>query len=78
MGVDQVLQVEMVLPNGYHVKFGPTEWEDASAEGFAYPRTKVVSGEYAEATRMNKMRRNGSGELVPKTLILILVICGLL
>lgn len=44
MGVDQVLQVEMVLPNGYHVKFGPTEWEDASAEGFAVPRTKVVSG----------------------------------
>ena len=44
MGVDQVLQVEMVLPNGYHVKFGPTEWEDASAEGFATPRSKVVSG----------------------------------
>ena len=42
--MDQVLQVEMVLPNGYHVKFGPTEWEDASAEGFAVPRTKVVSG----------------------------------
>ena len=34
----------MGLPNGYHVKFGPTEWEDASAEGFAVPRTKVVSG----------------------------------
>ncbi len=44
MGVDQVLQVEMVLPNGYHVKFGPTEWEDASADGFVFPRTKVVSG----------------------------------
>ena len=43
-GVDQVLQVEMVLPNGYHVKFGPTEWEDASAEGFVVPRTKIVSG----------------------------------
>ena len=42
--MDQVLQVEMVLPNGYHVKFGPTEWEDASAEGFAVPRTTVVSG----------------------------------
>ena len=27
-----------------HVKFGPTEWEDASAEGFIVPRTKVVSG----------------------------------
>ena len=44
MGVDQVIQLEMVLPNGYHVKFGPTEWEDASAEGFAVPRTTVVSG----------------------------------
>ncbi len=44
MGVDQVLQVEMVLPNGHHVKFGPTEWEDASADGFIVPHTKVVSG----------------------------------
>ncbi len=43
-GVDQVVQLEMVLPNGAHVKFGPTEWEDASAEGFIVPRTKVVSG----------------------------------
>ena len=42
--MDQVLQVEMVLPNGSHVKFGPTEWEDASAEGFVVPRTTVVSG----------------------------------
>jgi|SaaInl74LU_5_DNA_1037368.scaffolds.fasta_scaffold11346_3 hypothetical protein len=44
MGVDQVLQVEMVLPNGSHVRFGPTEWEDASGDGFTVPRTKVVSG----------------------------------
>eukprot|EP00555_Chaetoceros_dichaeta_P003497 CAMPEP_0198248814 /NCGR_PEP_ID=MMETSP1447-20131203/491_1 /TAXON_ID=420782 /ORGANISM="Chaetoceros dichaeta, Strain CCMP1751" /LENGTH=733 /DNA_ID=CAMNT_0043933295 /DNA_START=60 /DNA_END=2261 /DNA_ORIENTATION=+ len=44
LGVDQVLQIEMVLPNGYHVKFGPTEWEDASAEGFIVPRTTGVSG----------------------------------
>ncbi|KAK1741548.1 FAD-binding domain-containing protein, partial [Skeletonema marinoi] len=43
-GVDQVVRLEMVLPNGVHVKFGPTEWEDASAEGFTVPRTKVVSG----------------------------------
>lgn len=42
--MDQVLQVEMVLPNGSHVKFGPTKWEDASAEGFVVPRTTVVSG----------------------------------
>ena len=26
------------------MKFGPTEWEDASTEGFIVPRTKVVSG----------------------------------
>mmetsp|Transcript_5174 Transcript_5174/g.8837 ORF Transcript_5174/g.8837 Transcript_5174/m.8837 type:complete len:742 (+) Transcript_5174:103-2328(+) len=43
-GVDQVVQLEMVLPNGVHVKFGPTEWEDASAEGFIVPKTKVVTG----------------------------------
>mmetsp|Transcript_8477 Transcript_8477/g.10697 ORF Transcript_8477/g.10697 Transcript_8477/m.10697 type:complete len:636 (-) Transcript_8477:263-2170(-) len=41
-GADQVLQVEMVLPNGHHVRFGPTEWEDA--EGFIVPRTIDVSG----------------------------------
>eukprot|EP00984_Skeletonema_dohrnii_P002420 scaffold833_cov109-Skeletonema_dohrnii-CCMP3373.AAC.2 len=39
-----VVQLEMVLPNGAHVKFGPTDWEDASAEGFTVPRTKLVSG----------------------------------
>eukprot|EP00985_Skeletonema_marinoi_P006271 scaffold2716_cov205-Skeletonema_marinoi.AAC.1 len=39
-----VVQLEMVLPNGAHVKFGPTEWEDASAEGFVVPCTKFVSG----------------------------------
>ena len=44
MGADQVLQIEMVLPNAYHVKFGPTEWEDASENGFIVPRTTVVSG----------------------------------
>jgi len=43
-GVDQVLQVEMVLPNGQHVKFGPIEWEDASADGFIVPKTTSVAG----------------------------------
>lgn len=43
-GVDQVLQVEMVLPNGEHVKFGPAEWEDASADGFIVPKTTSVAG----------------------------------
>lgn len=41
-GVDQVLMLEMVLPNGYHVKFGPTEWE--AAEGYHVPKTLKVSG----------------------------------
>lgn len=41
-GADQVLQIEMVLPNGQHVRFGPTEWE--SAEGYTAPRTTAVTG----------------------------------
>jgi len=41
-GVDQVLQIEAVLPNGEHVRFGPTQWEDD--EGYFYPRTTKVSG----------------------------------
>lgn len=44
LGVDQVLQVEMVLPNGQHVKFGPVEWQDASADGFMVPKTISVTG----------------------------------
>ena len=42
--MDQVLQVEMVLPNGQHVKFGPVEWEDASEDGFIAPKTTSVGG----------------------------------
>jgi len=41
-GVDQVVQIEMVLPNGQHVKFGPTEWE--IVEGFDVPQTRSVTG----------------------------------
>ena len=41
-GADQVTQLEMVLPNGHHVKFGPSEWEDE--EGYDVPRTTTVSG----------------------------------
>jgi len=44
IGVDQVLHIEMVLPNGHHVRFGPTQWEDASADGYTVPRTIDVSG----------------------------------
>jgi hypothetical protein len=41
-GVDQVLQVEMVLPNGEHVRFGPVEWDNA--DGFIVPKTTSVAG----------------------------------
>jgi len=42
VGVDQVLELEMVLPDGRHVKFGPTEWEQK--EGMLYPQTTKVTG----------------------------------
>jgi FAD/FMN-containing dehydrogenase len=41
-GVDQVLLLEMVLPSGQHVKFGPTAWE--ARGGGPYPATTAVSG----------------------------------
>jgi len=41
-GADQVLMIEMVLPNGYHVRFGPTQWQADSS--YLYPRTTTVSG----------------------------------
>ena len=42
LGVDQVLELQMVLADGRHVKFGPTAWQDAP--GFVYPQTTVVTG----------------------------------
>ena len=42
LGIDQVLHVEMVLPSGAHVRFGPTEWE--KRPGHAYHLTKKVDG----------------------------------
>jgi len=42
-GVDQVIQVDMVLPNGEHVRFGPTQWEDQD-DNFIYPSTTEVTG----------------------------------
>ena len=42
LGVDQVLEIEMVLANEMHVKFYPVEWEND--EGFKYPRTTKVEG----------------------------------
>ena len=42
VGVDQVLHVEMVLPSGVHVRFGPTDWEKDI--DMMYPRTTAVTG----------------------------------
>ena len=36
IGVDQILEFELVLPNGSHVKIFPSEWEDV--EGYVYPQ----------------------------------------
>ena len=42
VGVDQVLEIEMVLPDGRHVKFGPDSWR--VKEGYLYPQTTSVKG----------------------------------
>jgi len=42
LGVDQVLHVEMVLPSGVHVRFGPTEWVEDTDK--MYPTTTKVTG----------------------------------
>lgn len=42
LGIDQVLHVEMVLPSGKHVRFGPTEWKEE--EGRMYHLTTKVTG----------------------------------
>ncbi|EJK52138.1 hypothetical protein THAOC_28624 [Thalassiosira oceanica] len=42
-GADQVLQIEMVIATGHHIKFGPTEWEEVDGGG-AFPKTTKVSG----------------------------------
>lgn len=42
IGIDQVLLIEMVLPSGNHVRFGPTLWEEQ--EGYQYPKTTTVTG----------------------------------
>eukprot|EP00957_Ditylum_brightwellii_P171736 13074109-Ditylum_brightwellii.AAC.1 len=39
---DQVVQVEMVLPTGGHVRFSPTEW--VNGDQLAWPRTTKVTG----------------------------------
>lgn len=52
LGVDQVLQIEMVLPSGDWVRFGPTETIDEG--GFLYPRTLKVSGVCANPNSPDK------------------------
>ena len=42
VGIDQVLHVEMVLPSGVHVRFGPTDWKNEFS--MLYPRTTTVTG----------------------------------
>jgi len=42
VGSDQVLHVEMVLPDSRHVRFGPSSWEKKL--GNLYPVTKDVTG----------------------------------
>lgn len=41
-GADQVLELEMVLADGTHVKFSPSEW--TSEPSFLYPKTTKVTG----------------------------------
>lgn len=44
VGVDQALHLEMVLPDGHHVRFGPSEWKEE--DGKMYPQTTKVTGYY--------------------------------
>ena len=41
-GVDQILEIEMVLADGTHVKFGPTQWTQDG--DYLYPKTTAVGG----------------------------------
>jgi len=42
LGVDQVLEIELVLADGRHIKFYPSEWE--VVDGYMYPKTTKVEG----------------------------------
>jgi len=44
-GADQVLQIEMVLPSGNHVRFGPSKWMKDVNGLYLYPKTLEVMGE---------------------------------
>ena len=41
-GVDQILEIEMVLADGTHIKFGPTSWVNDT--DYIYHRTTKVDG----------------------------------
>ena len=41
LGVDQILELELALPNGKHVRIFPTKWDHV--EGFIYPQTSEVT-----------------------------------
>ena len=47
-----MLHLEMVLPNGRHVRFGPTDWEDK--DGMLYPQTTKVTGYCNEGDLSNE------------------------
>lgn len=55
VGVDQVVHMEMVLPSGTHVRFGPSAWE--AVDGFVYPKTTTVSG-YCNANPLDTNETN--------------------
>jgi len=40
LGVDQILELELALPDGTHVRVFPSEWEDV--DGYIYPQTTRV------------------------------------
>lgn len=48
VGIDQVVHMEVVLPNGVHARFGPTAWKEKPG----YPRVTEVSG-YCNAVPSN-------------------------
>ena len=72
-----MLQVEMVLPKTVIMSSLVLQSGRTQVQRDLLSHARKLFQECAVATLMNKMKRNGFGELVPKTLILILAICGL-
>jgi len=44
-GADQVLQLEMVLTDGRHIRFMPSSWESNLGSSQIYPQTTMVEGQ---------------------------------